>query len=99
MTEEHRERLRDLTFGLAAGAASAASVALLALPGLPAGIALAAGAAASAAVGGVVLTGWTRTAVGDGADRDVARAQALGALATAHAAAAVPIGLAVLLAG
>jgi hypothetical protein len=69
------------------------------LPGTPVGVALAAGALVSAAAGGVVVLRWSRDAVAVGADPGDARSGAVRALITAHAIAAVPVGLAVLLAG
>lgn len=98
VTEEQRTRLGDLTAGLAAGAASASVLALLLLPGLPASVALAVGALVSGCGGALVLAPWSRSAVRDGTSPTAARRQAVRAVVAAHAVAAVPIGLAVLLA-
>lgn len=96
---EQRSRLTEITLGLAAGAATSSVLALALVPGLPAGVALAAGALVSCGGGALALAPWSRSAVRDGASPTAVRHRALGALLGAHAAAAVPIGLAVLLAG
>lgn len=96
---EHRTRLGDIAAGLAAGAGTSSVLALVLLPGLPAGVALAAGAIVSVSGGALVLLPWSRSAVRDGASPAAVRRHAILALVGAHAAAAVPVGLAVLLAG
>jgi len=96
---ELRDRLSDLTAGLAAGAAASSALALVVLPGVPTGVALAAGAVVSGTGGVLVLRPWSLSAVRDGASPAATRRQAATAFVAAHAVAAVPIGLAVLLAG
>jgi len=96
---ELRARLSDLTAGIAAGAAASSALALVLLPGVPTGVALVAGAIVSGGGGVLVLRPWTRAAVRDGAAPADTHRQAAVAFVAAHAVAAVPIGLAVLLAG
>jgi hypothetical protein len=71
-------------------------LALVLLPGAPVPLALAAGAVVSLGAGSLALTSGSRAGRRGGSSE---RRRMLGALLAAHAVAAVPIGLAVLLAG
>lgn len=93
-----RTALRELTTILAAGAAVVSVATLVLLPGLPSGVALAMGVVVSATVGAGALAVWGRRADRGAAGPAPTRPQAVAAVVGAHAVAAVPIGLAVLLA-
>lgn len=94
-----RDAVRELTAVLAAGAAAVVVLALVVLPGVPTGVALGLGVAVSAGAEAAVLAVWARRAAAGAVAAGPTRRQARGALVVAHAVAAVPVGVAVLLAG
>ncbi|WP_026909694.1 hypothetical protein [Patulibacter minatonensis] len=99
VAEHQRSALGDITAGLAAFTVVCVALALLALPSVPTGVAVAAGVVVSGALGWVAVALWARWAIADGAPEQAARRRAVAALVVAHGLAAVPVTLAVLLAG